>query len=110
MFFAGSFFPPRDQTGADIIHVWDKDICRTLPLQYRGPIKKAGIKADLYTPTDIIFTRNETAKEDNCFCSDGIDSCPPQGLQDISPCQYSKCFIFYKINKISKHSSNSIKR
>ncbi|KAG5314908.1 SCRB1 protein, partial [Pseudoatta argentina] len=85
----GSFFPPRDQTGADIIHVWDKDFCRTLPLQYRGPIEKAGIKADLYTPTDVLFTRNETAKEDNCFCSDGIDSCPPQGLQDISPCQYS---------------------
>ncbi|KAL6266243.1 hypothetical protein P5V15_003102 [Pogonomyrmex californicus] len=87
----GSFFPPRDQTGADIVHVWDKDLCRTLPLQYRGPVEKTGIKADLYTPSDDVFGRpNETAPtEDECFCTDGIATCPPQGLQNISPCQYS---------------------
>jgi len=101
MLFAGSFFPPRDQTGADIVHIWDKDLCRTLPLQYRGPVEKTGIKADLYTPPDVLFGRqNETVMEEDCFCSDGIATCPPQGLQDISPCQYSKRFIFYKINKI----------
>lgn len=92
---AGSFFPPRDQTGANIVHVWDKDLCRTLPLQYRGPVEKTGIKADLYTPPDVLFGRsNETASmEDECFCSDGIDTCPPQGLQDISQCQYSECYF-----------------
>lgn len=87
----GSFFPPRDQTGADIVHIWDKDLCRTMPLQYRGPVEKAGIRADLYTPPDVLFGRpNETASVENeCFCTDGIDTCPLQGLQDISPCQYS---------------------
>lgn len=92
---AGSFFPPRDQTGADIIHLWDKDICRTLPLQYRGPVEKTGIKADLYTPPDVLFGRpNKTAStEYECFCSDGIATCPSQGLQDISPCQYSECYF-----------------
>ncbi|XP_011875402.1 PREDICTED: scavenger receptor class B member 1 [Vollenhovia emeryi] len=85
----GSFFPPRDKTGEDIVYLWDKDICRTLPLQYRGPIEKAGIKANLYTPPNKLFGRlNETGStEDECFCPDG--SCPPQGLQNISPCQYS---------------------
>ncbi|XP_050447396.1 scavenger receptor class B member 1 [Cataglyphis hispanica] len=82
----GSFFPPRDQTGADIIHVWDKDLCRTLPLQYRGPVEKTGIKADLYTPPDEVFGKST---ENECFCSDSITSCPAQGLQNISPCQYS---------------------
>ncbi|CAL7951353.1 unnamed protein product [Xylocopa violacea] len=86
----GSFFPPRDQTGADIVHVWDKDLCRTMPLKYRGPTKKSGIKADLYTPPDDIFGRpNETAPENECFCSDDISTCPANGLQNISPCQYS---------------------
>lgn len=98
MLFEGSFFPPRDQTGADIVHVWDKDLCRTLPLQYRGPVEKASIKADLYTPPDMLFGRSnktaENAEDVECFCSDGIATCPPQGLQDISPCQYSKRSIF----------------
>ncbi|XP_025267973.1 scavenger receptor class B member 1 [Camponotus floridanus] len=86
----GSFFPPRDRTGANIVHVWDKDFCRTLPLQYRGPVEKTSIKADLYTPPDVVFgLPNKTFRENECFCSDGIANCPPQGLQDISPCQYS---------------------
>lgn len=38
----GSFFPPRVYTGADIVHVYDKDLCRILPLQYRGPVVKDG--------------------------------------------------------------------
>lgn len=92
---AGSFFPPRDKTGADIVHVWDKDLCRVLPLQYRGPVEKMGIKADLYTPPDTVFDRpNEVMKENECFCSDDIAACPAHGLQNISPCQYSKCRMF----------------
>lgn len=86
----GSFFPPRDETGSDIVHVWDKDLCRVLPLQYRGPVEKTGIKADLYTPPDMVFGRpDESAPENECFCSDDPTTCPLSGLQNISPCQYS---------------------
>ncbi|XP_017756688.1 PREDICTED: scavenger receptor class B member 1 [Eufriesea mexicana] len=86
----GSFFPPRDKTGSDIVHVWDKDLCRTLPLKYRGPTEKSGIKADLYTPPDDVFRRpDENAPENKCFCSDDMSTCPSDGLQNISPCQYS---------------------
>ncbi|KZC11535.1 PREDICTED: scavenger receptor class B member 1 [Dufourea novaeangliae] len=86
----GSFFPPREKTGADIVHLWDKDICRTLPLQYRGPTENSGIKADYYTPPDMVFGRpNKTAFENECFCSQDMSTCPSDGLQNISPCQYS---------------------
>ncbi|CAK9833770.1 Scavenger receptor class B member 1 [Anthophora retusa] len=86
----GSFFPPRDRTGADIIHVWDKDLCRTLPLKYNGPTEKSGIKADLYIPPDNVFGRpNDTSSENICFCSNDMSTCPLNGLQNISPCQYS---------------------
>ncbi|XP_043262068.1 scavenger receptor class B member 1 [Colletes gigas] len=86
----GSFFPPREKTGADIIHLWDKDICRTLPLQYRGPTEKSGIKADYYTPADTVFGQpNETTPENECFCEDEVSTCSSYGLQNISPCQYS---------------------
>ncbi|KAG7208444.1 hypothetical protein KM043_014671 [Ampulex compressa] len=86
----GSFFPPRDKTGANVVHVWDKDLCRVLPLEYRGPTQKSGIKADLYTPTDVVFGRpDDTAPENECFCHEDPSTCPPEGLQNISPCQYS---------------------
>lgn len=62
-------------------------------MQYRGPVEKTSIKADLYTPMDGLFERpTESAPENKCFCPDDIASCPPSGLQDISPCQYSECF------------------
>ncbi|XP_058793511.1 scavenger receptor class B member 1 [Phymastichus coffea] len=86
----GSFFPPRDQTGEDIVTVYDKDLCRILPLKYRGPTSKSGVKADLYTPTDTVFDPPSDETPDNeCFCPDNPKSCPPRGLQNISPCQYS---------------------
>ncbi|XP_016915268.2 scavenger receptor class B member 1 [Apis cerana] len=86
----GSFFPPRDKTGADIVHIWDKDLCRTLPLKYHGSTEKSGIKADLYIPPESVFGRpNESAPENECFCSDDISMCPSNGLQNISPCQYT---------------------
>ncbi|XP_014210895.1 scavenger receptor class B member 1 isoform X2 [Copidosoma floridanum] len=86
----GSFFPPRDRTGEDIVNVWDKDLCRVLPLKYRGPAEKTGIKADLYTPPDTVFDPPSEQMPDNeCFCPDDPNSCPPRGLQNISPCQYS---------------------
>lgn len=38
----GSFFPPRDVTKSNFIFLYDKDMCRTLPLEYKGPTKKHG--------------------------------------------------------------------
>ncbi|XP_014467829.1 PREDICTED: scavenger receptor class B member 1-like [Dinoponera quadriceps] len=86
----GSFFPPRDITGSDIVYIYDKDLCRIWPMQYRCPVVKTGIKADLYTPADWIFNHpTESAPENKCFCPDNSADCPLQGLQDISPCQFN---------------------
>ncbi|XP_035719198.1 scavenger receptor class B member 1-like [Vespa mandarinia] len=86
----GSFFPPRDKTGSDIVHIWDKDLCRVLPLQYRGPVKNSSIKADLYTPPEMVFgLPDDNNPENKCFCSDDFSTCPKKGLQNISPCQYT---------------------
>ena len=38
----GSFFPPRDITQKDTVYIYDKDLCRTLPLVYREPVEKDG--------------------------------------------------------------------
>ncbi|XP_044003767.1 scavenger receptor class B member 1 isoform X3 [Aphidius gifuensis] len=100
----GSFFPPRDSTGEDIVRLWDKDLCRVLPLKYRGPVINAGINADFYTPIDDVFDPPSAETPDNeCFCPEDPKSCPPKGLQNISPCQYSAPVYlsfphFYKAN------------
>ncbi|CAH1164763.1 unnamed protein product [Phaedon cochleariae] len=83
----GSFFPPRYYTNADIVNIYDKDLCRILPMQYRGPDSKHGISADLYTPTDNIFESVDKYPENKCYCP-GNEFCPPKGLQNISPCQF----------------------
>lgn len=38
----GSFFPPRDITKSDRVYVYDKDLCRVIPLQYKKPVEKDG--------------------------------------------------------------------
>ncbi|CAG9767956.1 unnamed protein product [Ceutorhynchus assimilis] len=83
----GSFFPPRYYTKKDIVYLYDKDICRTLPLQYRKSMEKHGIAVDLYTSADNIFESVEKYPENKCYCP-GNEYCPPKGLQNISPCQY----------------------
>ena len=38
----GSFFPPREMTKQDTLYVYDKDLCRIIPLKYSGPVVKDG--------------------------------------------------------------------
>lgn len=38
----GSFFPPREFTKSNIVNLYDKDLCRIFPMQYRGPVTKHG--------------------------------------------------------------------
>ncbi|KAG5889692.1 hypothetical protein JTB14_010030 [Gonioctena quinquepunctata] len=83
----GSFFPPRYYTNADIVHIYDKDLCRSFPLQYRGPVTKHGISADLFTPPETIFESVDKYPDNKCYCP-ANEYCPPKGLQNISPCQF----------------------
>ncbi|XP_060532745.1 lysosome membrane protein 2 [Cylas formicarius] len=83
----GSFFPPRHYTNEDIVFLYDKDLCRTFPMQYRKLVNKHGISAGLYTPADNIFESVQDNPDNKCYCP-GNEYCPPKGLQNISPCQY----------------------
>ncbi|XP_066149330.1 lysosome membrane protein 2 isoform X1 [Euwallacea fornicatus] len=83
----GSFFPPRYYTKKDVIYLYDKDICRTFPMQFRESGQKHDIAYDLYTPTDNMFESVKNNPDNKCYCP-GNEYCPPKGLQNISPCQY----------------------
>lgn len=38
----GSFFPPRELSKLDTVYVYDKDLCRIIPLKYVEPVVKDG--------------------------------------------------------------------
>ncbi|XP_019931364.2 scavenger receptor class B member 1 [Aedes albopictus] len=80
----GSFFPPREVTNSDVVYIYDKDLCRSLPLVYRHPVEKDGIPADLYTLAEDSYG----PPNGNNSCFDHTDYKPYRGLQNISPCQY----------------------
>ncbi|XP_049545716.1 lysosome membrane protein 2 [Anopheles darlingi] len=80
----GSFFPPRDITHDDVVYIYDKDMCRKLPLVYRKPVEKDGIGADLYTIAEDAY--GPPNKNNSCY--DHVYYQSRRGLQNISPCQY----------------------
>lgn len=87
----GSFFPPRDITHEDLVAIYDKDLCRAFPLQWRRFVDKDGISAGYYTPPDSIFAPSEAFPDNKCFCNPGESPTAPcelKGLQNISPCHY----------------------
>lgn len=88
-FVLGSFFPPREFTKSDLVHVYDKDLCRVWALRYRKDVIKDGIKAGYYTPDDNLLETVDKNPDNACFCEDNT-SCTVKGLQYIGPCQFSK--------------------
>lgn len=83
----GSFFPPRSVTNEDVVQIYDKDLCRIVPMQYRKDVYKEGILAGLYTPLNSTFECADKFPDNKCYCRG--EKCPPRGLQNISPCQYN---------------------
>lgn len=84
----GSFFPPREFTKSDLVHVYDKDLCRVWALRYRKDVIKDGITAGYYTPDDNLLETVDKNPDNACFCEDNTE-CTIKGLQYIGPCQFN---------------------
>lgn len=89
----GSFFPPREFTKSDMRYVYDKDLCRIIPLEYIRTVYKDGIPADLYEMPENTFGDSATNPNNSCYDTDDYKAV--KGLQNISPCQFSECFFFF---------------
>lgn len=48
----GSFFPPREYTKNDMRYVYDKDLCRIIPLEFRNTIYKDGKRREKQKPIE----------------------------------------------------------
>ncbi|XP_020814473.1 lysosome membrane protein 2-like isoform X1 [Drosophila serrata] len=82
----GSFFPPRDLTKSEMVHIYDKDLCRIIPLKYVKSLEKDGIAADLFRLPNNSYGDSAHNPENKCYDSNDYEAV--QGLQNISPCQY----------------------
>ncbi|XP_060656552.1 lysosome membrane protein 2 isoform X2 [Drosophila nasuta] len=82
----GSFFPPRDITKSDVVHIYDKDLCRIIPLKYVESVEKDGLKADLFRLPNNSYGDSANNPENKCYDASDYDAV--RGLQNISPCQY----------------------
>ncbi|XP_026317403.1 scavenger receptor class B member 1 isoform X2 [Hyposmocoma kahamanoa] len=80
----GSIFPPHI-TRNDTLSVYDKDLCRLLPLKYLTDVESsAGVEGYRFTPPENVFANDE---HNRCFCPAG-PPCAPNGLFNVSLCQY----------------------
>uniref|UniRef100_T1H2B7 Scavenger receptor class B member 1 n=1 Tax=Megaselia scalaris TaxID=36166 RepID=T1H2B7_MEGSC len=82
----GSFFPPREITKSNRVNVYDKDLCRVIPLVYQRSLEKDGIVVDLFELDDLAYGNSIAIKENECFDDESFS--PKRGIQNISPCHY----------------------
>lgn len=82
----GSFFPPRDIAKSDRVHIYDKDLCRIIPLQYVERVEKDGLAADLFRLPNNSYGDAAHNPENKCYDAGEYEAV--RGLQNISPCQY----------------------
>ena len=92
----GSIFPPHIDHNR-VLHVYDKDLCRLLPLVYeKEVVTKGDVKGFRFSPPLNVFSDVESTPENMCYCPAGQPSCSPNGLFNVSLCQYGKsnCLLY----------------
>jgi len=77
----GSVFPPfvtKNQT----FHIFNKDMCRALPIQYSETVYHHGLETYRFTPSPSAFSSSDSS----CFCP-SPGGCAPEGMFNVSACQ-----------------------
>jgi scavenger receptor class B protein 1 len=83
----GSIFPPHI-TKDTILKVFEKDLCRLLPLSFeKEVITRNNITGYRFTPDEMVFASVDKNPDNMCFCPAG-PPCAPHGLFNVSLCQY----------------------
>ncbi|XP_066255655.1 scavenger receptor class B member 1 isoform X1 [Euwallacea similis] len=83
----GSIFPPHI-TKNSTIHIFDKDLCRKLPLVFQEEVVGANdIPGYRFSPPKNVFASVEENQDNMCFCPQG-PPCAPSGFFNVSLCQY----------------------
>lgn len=87
---AGGFSPGVVRT--DTLHIFNGQLCRSIPLVYQKNVRMGGINAYRFVPPPDIFSYGPANPENACFCSGG--QCPPRGVLDMKPCYWGAAIAF----------------
>ncbi|KAG6796146.1 scavenger receptor class B member 1 [Apis mellifera caucasica] len=83
----GSIFPPRI-TKDTVLKIFDKDLCRALPLVFKEEVITPGrIPGYRFVPAKDAFASPSRLESQQCFCPAG-PPCAPEGTFNVSLCQY----------------------
>jgi len=83
----GSIFPPHI-TRNTTLYLYDKDLCRALPMVYDQDVTVAGsVPGYRFKPPMNVFGTPEENPYNSCFCPQG-PPCTPSGFFNVSFCQY----------------------
>jgi len=78
----GSLFPPfvtKNQT----FYIYNKEMCRSLPLQFSETVTHHGLETYRFTPS----RRSFTSADSPCYCPAKGSACAPDGMFNVSSCQ-----------------------
>lgn len=82
----GTAFPP-DLTPNTTLHIYNPDLCRSIPLVFQKTVQRQGIDGYRFGPPTDLFDSVEAKPENDCFCTTG-PPCSQQGLFNMSACKF----------------------
>ena len=85
----GFAYPPN-LSKSDKIYVFNRDLCRSIPLEFSEEIKDANdIPGYRFVPPANLFGTPQENPDNACFCNNPNGICDtPSGVFNVSACQY----------------------
>jgi len=74
---------------SDIIRVFNRDLCRAIPLEFSEEIKDTnGLTAFRFVPPSNVFASPDQNADNACFCKNPNGCDTPSGVFNVSICQF----------------------
>lgn len=86
----GTMFPPKLVQNRSRLHIFNKDMCRRLPIEFRDEVEIRGdIPAYRYQPPANVFDTPAQNPDNECFCPEERgEKCLPGGVFSVAPCTF----------------------
>lgn len=84
----GSIFPPKTIRARKPVSIYQKDMCRRLPMVFQKETRLLNdkIPAYRYVLPFNVFDRPEIDPANQCYCNLDSGECSPQGVFNSTPC------------------------
>nr|WBU77219.1 sensory neuron membrane protein [Odontothrips loti] len=90
----GSQFPPPKVATDARLYVYNRDMCRRMPLEFKEVTEAQGMPAYRFHPPANVFSKPSENKENQCYCHDETEDCLPSGVFNASACNFGAPVLF----------------